>query len=189
MQQNELMDLVSKAAVLMEQFDRRCMQIDQRQQVLTSNLQQLAQQVPLAIRQSADGALKALRTELFDQVRDGLEQPVGNYEQRLRDSGRLLQEGAMALADEMQRSRLLHKSLLWKISGVVIGSLFLLLIGGGWLSIYYYQTIRDDQVTADLLKAYNAADVTLCDGRLCANVDLKGKHYGEAGQYLPTRAR
>ena len=40
-----------------------------------------------------------------------------------------------------------------------------------------------------LLKAYDAADVTLCDGRLCANIDPKGEAFGEEDQYRPVRDR
>jgi hypothetical protein len=33
--------------------------------------------------------------------------------------------------------------------------------------------IRDNQISADLLKVYNQADVVPCDGRLCAKVGKK----------------
>jgi hypothetical protein len=40
-----------------------------------------------------------------------------------------------------------------------------------------------------LLQAYNRADVTLCGGRLCANVETRGRRYGERGQYVPVAPR
>jgi hypothetical protein len=59
------------------------------------------------------------------------------------------------------------------------------LLGGAiWLSmyytVYYAGIIRDNQISADLLKAYNQADVMLCDGRLCAKIGKK---------YLPVEPR
>lgn len=62
-------------------------------------------------------------------------------------------------------------------------------VGGGWLSKHYYEEIRRNQLSADLLKAYNAADVTLCEGRLCANVDVKSEKFGDKAQYRPVRDR
>jgi antitoxin (DNA-binding transcriptional repressor) of toxin-antitoxin stability system len=56
--------------------------------------------------------------------------------------------------------------------------------------MHYASVIRDNQLSAELLRAYNGADVTLCDhGRLCANVDIRARRYGERGQYLPVAPR
>ena len=52
-----------------------------------------------------------------------------------------------------------------------------------------YDEVRRYQLSAELLKAYDAADVTLCDGKLCANVDPKGAKSGDEGQYRPVRNR
>ena len=189
MHQDELMALVSKTAALMEQFERRCIEIDERQQALSHDLQRLAQQVPLTIRQSADSSLQMLPRELLGKVQDGLEQPVAAYEQRLREAGVLLGEGSQLLATQLQRMQRLHRHLMWKTAGVALASLLLLVAGGIWLSMHYYRVIGENQVAAGLLKAYNAADVVVCEGRLCANVDRKGSPRGDKGQYLPVRTR
>jgi hypothetical protein len=69
-------------------------------------------------------------------------------------------------------------------------ALALLLVGGAWLSLHYTRVIRDNQLSAELLKAYNGADVILCgNGKLCANVDTRGARYGDNRQYLPVRSR
>jgi hypothetical protein len=83
----------------------------------------------------------------------------------------------------------LHRMLIWKALGAAIISLLLLFGAGVWLSMYYVSVIRDNQVSAELLKAYNAADVVLCGKSLCARVDPKGQRYGEKGEYLPVRLR
>ena len=74
---------------------------------------------------------------------------------------------------------------------VAIASLLgVALVGGAvWLSTHYMRVIERNRLSADLLKAYNRADVTLCDGSLCARVDTKGKRWGEKGEYMPVRAR
>ncbi|OWF62164.1 relaxation protein, partial [Xanthomonas vasicola pv. vasculorum] len=49
--------------------------------------------------------------------------------------------------------------------------------------------IKDNQLRAELLRAYNAADVTLCNGQLCANVETKGRSYGDRRQYRQVKPR
>lgn len=56
--------------------------------------------------------------------------------------------------------------------------------------MHYARVIRDKQLAAGLLQAYNGADVTLCGkGVLCATVDIRGAHYGQNRQYLLVKAR
>ena len=114
MHQDELTALVSKTAALMEQFERRCIEVDERQQALSHELQKLAQQVPVTIRQSADSSLQMLTRDLLGKVQDGLERPVAAYEQRLREAGVLLGEGSQLLATQLQRMQRLHRHLAWK---------------------------------------------------------------------------
>jgi hypothetical protein len=49
--------------------------------------------------------------------------------------------------------------------------------------------IRENQLDAALMQAYNHADVTLCQAQLCANVDTKGVRYGDNRQYLIVKSR
>lgn len=190
MDQNELSAVIAKTAALMEQFERRCADIEQRQQSLTAELRALAQQILAAVRQSADSTLQALPGQLLGKVQSGLEQPVDHYEQRLREAGRLLGEGAQVLAAQIQRLVRLLKHLVWKTLAVTTTCMALLLVGGTWLSAHYYGVIRENQVSGDLLKAYNGADVVLCgDGRLCAKVDASAVRDGSAPQYLPIERR
>lgn len=98
-------------------------------------------------------------------------------------------QASHALAAQLHAARALYRHLLWKVVGVCLASLALVVLGGGWLSRHYYEEIRRHQVSAQLLQAYDAADVTLCDGRLCANIDPKGDRFGEDDQYRPVRDR
>ncbi|SFW75699.1 hypothetical protein SAMN02800691_3575 [Luteibacter sp. UNCMF366Tsu5.1] len=73
---------------------------------------------------------------------------------------------------------------------MIVSVLGIVLLGAAvWLSAHYMRVIEQNQLSADLLKAYNRADVTLCDGRLCARVDTKGKRWGEKGEYMPVQPR
>ena len=94
------------------------------------------------------------------------------------------------MSGQLARLERLHRLLLWKTVGAVAACLVLLLAGGAWLSMHYAGVIRDNQLSAELLRAYNGADVTLCDGgRLCANIDTSARRYGERGQYVPVAPR
>ncbi len=192
MDEQALTDLISKTAMLMEKFERNCVEIDQRQQALTQDLNELTQKLPAVIRQSADSSMQGLPGQVLDKVQSGLEQPVSQYEKRLSEAGVKVGDGSHALAQQLQRMERLHKHLIWKTVAVAVGSMLLVLAGGIWLSAHYYGIIRENQVAADLLKAYNTADVILCGknrDQLCANVDRKSTGYGDKGQYLPIEPR
>lgn len=171
--------LVSKIAALVEQFDRRCEKVSQ-------DLRQLAQQVPGIVRQSADENMRRIPGEVMGSVRSGIQQPVTAYEHRLREASEHLQQASRTLTTQLQRTEALHKQLVWKVAGITFGSLVLLVAGGVGLSKYYYEEVRKNQISADLLKAYNQADVRLCDGRLCAKVGKTDKWYGD---YAPIQSR
>lgn len=171
--------LLSQMAALVEQFRRSCEQTAQE-------LQEMVQRVPGTVRQATDEQIRRLPGEVMGSVRGGIEQPVAAYEQRLRHAGEQLQHASYALTTQLQRAEALHKQLIWKVAGITLGSLILLLVGGGWLSKHYYDEIRQNRISAELLKAYNQADVTVCGDRLCAKVDRKDKRYGD---YVPIKPR
>ncbi|MEA9566824.1 MULTISPECIES: relaxation protein [unclassified Xanthomonas] len=181
--------LVSKAASLMEQFERRCIELEQQQNRLAQQLEQVAQSLPGVMTRSAEQTLQRVPDTLIRSMQQGMEQPVAGFEKRLQQAGNLIGEGAHSLSDQLKRIERGQRVLLWKGVAVVIGSLLLLLAGGGWLLTQYRDEIRHNQLRAELLRAYNAADVTLCDGRLCANVETKGATYGDRRQYRPVRPR
>lgn len=190
MDEQQLTALIGKTAALMEQFHRRCGDIDGRLQALAAELDRVTRQVPTIVRQSADGSLAALPELVIDKMGGGLERPVRDYQQRMRTAGTEIESAALRLSGQIGRLERLHRLLLWKTVGAVAASLALLLAGGAWLSLHYANVIRDNQLSAELLRAYNGADVTLCDhGRLCAKVDTSAGRYGDRGQYVPVAPR
>ncbi|SFR94825.1 hypothetical protein SAMN05216570_1061 [Dyella sp. OK004] len=189
MQSEALAPLISKTTALVAQFERRCCVIEQQLQSLTQSLHGLAQQLPVVIKQSADGSLQTLPLQVLDRVREGLQHPVDDYQQRLRIASVEIKQGTHALTQQLQELQRTHQLLMWKVLGVTAGCLALLLAGAIWLSAHYAGVIRDNRQSAELMRAYSNADVMLCDGHLCASVDSKGKHYGNSGEYLPIKQR
>lgn len=189
MRSDEVVALISKTAVLMEQFDRRCGDIEQRLRAHSNELERLSQKVPAIVRQSADGSLHALPGLVMDKLGGSLDRPMQDYQQRLQQAGNNVEAATRGLAREIAQLRHLHRMLLWKAIGAVSCCLLLLLAGGAWLSLHYAQVIRRNQLSAELLQAYNRSDVTLCEGRLCARVEPRGRRYGQHGQYVPVAPR
>lgn len=190
MQMEELNALIDKTATLMVQYERRGAQIDARLQSLGEVLQGLTQRLPAVVRDSSKGLLQTLPGEMADTVRAGLGQSMGMYRQNIDAAGADIARSAHALAGQIEQLQSLHRRLIWKVTVVAVVTLALLLGGGVWLSMHYTRVIHDEQLSADLMKAYNGADVVLCgDGLLCANVDSKHARYGERGQYLPVKSR
>jgi hypothetical protein len=107
----------------------------------------------------------------------------------LQAASQQLQQGSQALSAQILAMQTLHRHLIWKVSAIALGSLALVLLGGGWLSKHYYDEVRRYQISAELLKAYDAADVTLCGDKPCANLDAKGEKFGDTGQYRLVRDR
>ncbi|HYP84123.1 hypothetical protein [Variovorax sp.] len=171
--------LASRMAAMVVMFDRRC-------EHTGKELEKLAQDVPAAVRQSADEQLQRLSREIEARVRRGLEHPTADYEQRLHRAGEQLERASLTIAAQLQRAESLHRHLVWKVASTVVASLVLLFAGGAWLSAHYFREISRHQISAELLRAYDRADVTLCGGQLCARVNAKDKRFGE---YLPVRPR
>ncbi|WP_458072099.1 relaxation protein [Rhodanobacter sp. BL-MT-08] len=190
MQEDELTVLISKTAALMEQFERRCDEIDQRLSTSQEELQKLTRQLPDAVRQSAHESMQALPGQVSSQVQLGLSRPMAEYQQMLDRSGNDVGRASHALAQQIKQMARLQRLLIWKVIGVTAICFLLLLAGGIWLSMHYTRVIEENQLTADLLKTYNRADLVMCEkDQLCANVDTKGKHYGDRRQYVPVMAR
>lgn len=190
MQEQPLTDLIAKTASLMEQFERRCAKIEQNQQVLTQRLAAMAEHIPSIVRQSADTHLQHISSRVAGNARDGLQQAVSDYEQGLNQSGTALRQQATTLGTELKRLETLHRHLIWKVAAILAIGLGLLVAGAVYLSAHYRSIIERNQISAELLQAYNRADVTLCGNTLCANIDTKAKPYGSGDKtYQPVKPR
>ncbi|HEY0505180.1 MAG TPA: relaxation protein [Lysobacter sp.] len=179
MQPHEVKTLVEHAGALMERFERRGQEVEQRQQALV-------QQLPGLIRQSADAVLQDLPRQVRAQVQGALEQATREYERRLEEAG----ARAQLLARQVERLERVHRHVVWKTIGAAGCALILLVLGGAALTRYYYGKMEENRMAAELLQLYNGADVAPCgEGRLCANVDLKADRFGDRRQYRPIRPR
>jgi len=184
MNQNELTALISQTAQLMEQFERRCEHAGEGLHALMQQMDALTRQLPAVVSESADTSLKTLPAQILHTTRQGLEQAAHNHRERLNVSSQEIADSTRVMAAQIQRLEKLHRHLVWKTVGVVTACFALMLVGGLWLSMHYTRVIEQNQLSAQLMKAYNEADVTLCEGRLCAHIVPKARHFGSEGKYV-----
>lgn len=95
-----------------------------------------------------------------------------------------------ALSEQRLTLSRIQQSLIYVgLASLIIGCL--LALGGTWLwAKHYRDEVARLQPEADFLRALNRADVTVCpDGRLCANVETKGKRHGDRKQYQLVKPR
>lgn len=184
MDESELTALISQTAQLMEQFERRCEHTGEGLQTLMRQMDALTRQLPAVVSQAADASLRTLPAQVLRTTKESLEQAAQGYRERLNASGQQITDSARVMARQIQRLEKLHRHLVWKTVGTIAICFALVLGGGLWLSMHYTKIIERNQLSAQLMKVYNEADVTLCDGRLCARVDPKAKHFGTKGQYV-----
>lgn len=189
MQEERLTNLLSKTSALMEEFQLNCEAIDKRLKETTQQLNTVAEYLPYQLKQSADSMLGTVPAQIVGQVGQHLNPPVRAFEQRLDQSSHSLQQKTQSIADALQSLQRLHRMLIWKVLGVTLACLIVLLGGGAWLSSYYVGVIRQNQISADLMRVYNNADVAPCGDQLCANVDRAAPRYGDKGQYMRVKAR
>lgn len=190
MQQDELDALIDKTATLMAQYERRGAHIDARLQKLAETLHDVTGRLPETIRGSAAALLETVPAQVAGAVSAGLDRPLDAYREQLHRAGADIEVAARALAGQIDGLGRLQRMLIWEAMGGAVLTLALLIGGGAWLSAHYASVVRDNQLAADLMQAYNGSDVVLCGHReLCANVDTKRARYGDRGQYLPVKPR
>lgn len=177
--QDALHDLLAKMAVLVAQFDRHCAQ--SREALQTS-----ARQIPEQVRASTDQQMARLHTALSAQVGNAIERPVARCTQQLDASSAQLQRASDALAAQAQRAGRVHRGVLRKSTGAAGVALLAVLIAGAALTRYYAGEVQRQRVSADLLRAYNAADVRLCGERLCVRPEADAD---AQGGYVPAALR
>ena len=188
MDMEKLQTLLLQTADVLEHFRRQSEQASHRHQLSAQQLHDVADTVPRLLRDAADGSFSTLSTQIRHEVGKGFEQAADTVQRTMRDAGQQMTrdtEQSRQVAEQLQRV----SRALWISTACSITLLLTAVGAGAWLSGHYYDEIRRSQISAELLRAYDAADVTLCDGKLCANVDAGAKGVGDERQYKPVRSR
>ncbi|WP_157062637.1 hypothetical protein [Pseudoxanthomonas dokdonensis] len=142
---------------------------------------------------SSDGfsheVAQALQLRSAEIIGQGLGQALAQISQQLDAAGGVASRAAAGLEQERQALRAERRTWLWLGCGALLIGSVLAVATSVYVVKQSYQQLSQNRIEAELLRAYNAADVTLCDGRLCANVDSKAKRFGQNEQYLLVQPR
>lgn len=178
---------VGKTAALVVELEKRHRQTEQQLHLLAMQWDAMARQTVSEVRQSIDGVLSDMPRQVQRYMESNMQSAIGAGRVRLEAVIGDAEAASGKLTRQFEALRKVSDRLIWKVLGVAIGSLTLLLGGGMWLSVHYAKVIRDNQVDAELMRLFNASDVRRCGDGLCANVDLKGQRYGDKHQYLQVK--
>ncbi|MDR6937818.1 MULTISPECIES: relaxation protein [unclassified Luteibacter] len=189
MEEQRMNALADKTAALMEQFRRQAAETQQRFEATQRVLDDLAGTVPGVVRRSADDVLRTVPGRVVEQLSATVGDLASGYEMRLAEASSAAAAAANGVATQLARLERLHRHLVWKVVGVAGASLVTLGVATWMLGAHYVDEIRQNRVQADLMRVINTADVMLCEGRLCANVEARGPKFGERGEYRPVRPR
>lgn len=146
-----------------------------------------------------DAEIKSIRSELVRTQREIsriVEQAGGQISQisveALKPVTARYEHAVAGISERVRQTR--HT--LWIWFAITAAALLLLLITG-WAVLGYYrskladtrQKLQQQENVAALVRAFNASDAQVCEGRLCITVDEKAARYGDKRQYRMARSR
>ncbi|MEX1826941.1 hypothetical protein [Luteibacter sp. CQ10] len=177
--------LASQVAMLLERLSRMSQSMDERQRQAMEQQERTVRALPDVLRQAANQTLSGIAEDATQCVRAGLNEPLADVAKRADEHRRIMQASTDAMAGTQRKLiRFTHKAL-WLVVGL-LAVILPVIATGSYLGWHYAQVIAQQRIEADLLRAYNQADLRLCDTRLCARVDRSDKRYGD---YLPVKPR
>ncbi len=156
MSADELKNTVVQAAELLEYFKRQTTAASEANHAAAGRLRNAADAAPALFQQAANHAFDS-----FEQRFQAVDQRINTTAQKFMEHLGHFEKRVMLVA-----------------SIVIFGAVALLCgaVAGAW---YFKGEIEQNQLQANLLRAYNQADVNLCGGQLCVRVDKANKHFGD----------
>jgi len=188
MQHEDLMQISVRIAKFLEHVGRQSQETNRANLETSQQLERVVNAAPDILRRSIDATLGKITEGVVGVASRGLDDPMDRFNRKMVESDNRLTGLTHNLAGVVQRQEALVNKLLIAVVSVALAML-LTVAGGVWLGLKYKDEIKRNQISADLLKAYNKADVQVCDGRLCVRVDKGAKKYGAKGEYVRVKSR
>lgn len=186
----ELKQLVLKLAAIAERLDERSENAVTRVEHSSDALSRSATGLHTDSERFVRQALQAIEAQAGNMLERGVGQAVDRCNARLQgttDAAATTARELDALRQALQRER---RSWIWRGTAALLAGSILAIGASSYWSLKSQEEIERNQVEAALLRAYNQADVTLCeDGRLCANVEDDSRRHGDQRQYRMVRPR
>ncbi|MFC3651024.1 hypothetical protein ACFONN_05675 [Dyella humi] len=167
-----------QAAGIMERMARLNQELSQSNLRAADLLERTANATPSILQNAAQQTLGQFTSDIAKAVHNGLNQPLGDFNRHVTDSVNHINSITHGMMQSQEQMTAIIRKLRWLVIGV-LATMLLAIVAGSSLFWHYRNVIADNQIEADLMRAYNQADVRLCDGRLCARVDRADKRYGD----------
>ena len=174
MNTENLKETVVRAAELLDLFKRQSEEVGRANRDNAARLQRVVEEAPQQIRKAADDAFGRVSGDVAQAVRSGLGNSLNELQCAADDSRKQVDVAGQGFALLARQAAMLEKRLMVVVAAVGLVLLLSVAIGAGGLW-YLQREIASSQVELELLRAYNRADVVLCeDGRLCARFESGG---------------
>jgi hypothetical protein len=186
----ELKQLVLKLAAIAERLDERSENAVLRIERSADGLGVSAAGLHADSDRFAQQVLQAITEQAGSVLERGVGQAVDRCNMRLRgttDAAAATARDLDVLRQELQRER---RNWVWRGTTALLAGSALAIGASSYWALKSRDEIERSQVEAALLRAYNQADVTLCEGgRLCANVEDDSRRHGDRRQYRAVKSR
>lgn len=168
-----------------QRLSRLSEELGQSNRQASDELQRTTRALPDLLRQAAQHTLGQLTSDTTQAVRRGLDQPLNDFSHKVIDNTHRIDGCTHQLVQSQEQVAAVVRKLTWLVVGV-LASMLLVVVAGAGMVWHYRSVIAENKIEADLLRAYNQADIRLCGSQLCARVDRSDKRYGD---YLLVKPR
>lgn len=175
--------LVIQLAAVAERLDQRSQSAVQQVEQAGARLEQRAHRLGSSSAEFTREVSSALQRQAGEFLGKGVGDSIGEFNSQLSSCARAASAAARTLETERQALSRERRTWLWLGSGALLVGSTLAVVSSFYAVVTSREEIERNQIAADLLRAYDRADVTLCGDRLCANVEDGAARHGADSQY------
>lgn len=175
--------MVLQTASILETFRRQSDKVHDANLKSAEQLNRAAADVPDRVQQAMAGTLSGMASEATQRLRHGLQAPLAELQQQINATSQRIDPAAQRLTASAAQVDQLLRRVTW-VCVLAVGVLVTGLTLAGVAAWKANSAIKKTQLEADVLRAYNEANVRLCDGRLCAKPAPGNKRFGDKGEYI-----
>jgi hypothetical protein len=181
--------LVIQLAAVAERLDQRSRSAVQQVEQAGAMLDQRAHRLGSSSADFTREVSNALQRQSGEFIGKGLGDSIGEFKSQLTACARAASAAARTLESERQALSRERRTWLWLASGALLVASTLAMVSSFHAVVTSRKEVERNQIAADLLRAYDQADVRLCGQRLCANVDDSRARQGADNQYRLVKTR
>lgn len=189
MDMDELKQLVIKLAAITDRLDQRSEFAVRRVEQAGASLDQSAGRLGSSASTFAREALGAIDKQSGEVIARGLGREIADCVAHLQRTKREASASAHEFEQMRTALRRERRTWVWLGLGALLTGTVLAIAAAGYAVKTSRDELRSNAIEATLLRAYNEADVSLCDGRLCANIDQSTPGFGDRNQYRHVKPR